>query len=182
MAPQNGRATQRGRMTIGLMAGALGLALLAGGAGGAQAGLLDALFGGARASAPPAYDAPSPYYAPRYYDEDVPRGRRRTREDRAPAADTTIEVPPLLQSATCCKNGEDPMRALLNDATLIRGDVVMTPDGLRTFIGARAPFRAGLPARRPLDVDLGDATQGIAGARQVTCGSGTVNRKCLCTG
>jgi hypothetical protein len=126
------------------MTGALGLALLAGTAGSVQAGLLDALFGGARAYAPPTYSAPSPYgqYAPRYYDEDVPRARRRSREDRAPTSDTTIEVPPALQSATCCKNGEDPMRALLNDDTLMRGDVVMTPDGLRTFVGSRAPHAA----------------------------------------
>jgi hypothetical protein len=144
MAPRNGRTAKRRRPTTGFLTGALGLTLLAGTAGSVQAGLLDALFGGARAYAPPAYNAPSPYgYAPRYYDEDVPRtSRRRSREERAPASDTTIEVPPVLQNATCCKNGEDPMRALLNDDTLVRGDVVMTPDGLRTFTGARAPHSA----------------------------------------
>ncbi|MDB5641267.1 MAG: hypothetical protein JWN07_584 [Hyphomicrobiales bacterium] len=143
MAPRNGRATDvRCPTKIGLITGALGFAVLAGTAGGVQAGLLDALFGGGRSYAPPAYDAPSPYYAPRYYDEDVPRTRRRGRDDRSSTSDTNIEVPPALQSATCCKNGEDPMRALLNDDTLMRGDVVMTPEGLRTFIGARAPHSA----------------------------------------
>ncbi|MDB5545451.1 MAG: hypothetical protein JWO64_2600 [Hyphomicrobiales bacterium] len=145
MAPWNGRAATSRRPTQGWIAGALGLTLLAGTAGSVQAGLLDALFGGARAYAPPTYSGPSPYgesYAPRYYDEDVPRSRRRSRGDRAPASDTNIEVPTVLQGATCCKNGEDPMRALLNDDTLMRGDVVMTPDGLRTFVGSRAPHAA----------------------------------------
>lgn len=124
-----------------ILSGALGLMLLAGTAGSVQAGLLDALFGGARAYAPPPYDYPSPYASPRYYDEEVPgpRARRRSVEERAPRADTNIEVPPLLQTATCCKNGEDPMEALLNDDTLVRGDVVMTTQGLRTFVGSRAP-------------------------------------------
>ncbi len=145
MAPWNGRAATRRRPTQGWIAGALGLTLLAGTAGSVQAGLLDALFGGARSYGPPAYSDPSTYgqsYAPRYYDEDVPRSRRRSRSERAPASDTNIEVPPVLQGATCCKNGEDPMRALLNDDTLMRGDVVMTPDGLRTFVGSRAPHTA----------------------------------------
>jgi hypothetical protein len=145
MDPRNGRTAKRRRPTTGFLTGALGLTLLAGTAGSVQAGLLDALFGGARAYAPPAYDAPSPYgrsYAPRYYDEDAPRPRRRSREERAPASDTTIEVPPVLQGATCCKNGEDPMRAILNDDTLVRGDIVMTPVGLRTFVGSRAPHAA----------------------------------------
>jgi hypothetical protein len=145
MSPRNGRAAVGRRPTKGWIAGALGLTLLAGTAGSVQAGLLDALFGGGRSYGPPVYAEPPPYgqsYVPRYYDEDVPRPRRRSRGERAPASDTNIEVPPVLQGATCCKNGEDPMRALLNDDTLMRGDVVMTPDGLRTFVGSRAPHAA----------------------------------------
>jgi hypothetical protein len=139
MNPQSGRATNLWHPRAGLLTGALGIAMLAATAGGVQAGWLDALFGGARSPAPAPYDMPSSYFAPRYLDEEVPRPRRRSRDDRAPASDTIIEVPPVLQGATCCKNGEDPMRALLADDTLMRGDVVMTPDGLRSFIGARAP-------------------------------------------
>lgn len=145
MAPWHGRAVTRRRPTKVWMAGALGLAMLAGASGSVQAGLLDALFGNQRSYGPPTYSDPSSYgqsAAPRYYDEDVPRSHRRSRRDRAPASDTNIEVPALLQGATCCKNGEDPMRALLNDDTLMRGDVVMTPDGLRTFVGSRAPHVA----------------------------------------
>ena len=142
MAPQDGRAGSR-RRTSGWITGALGLTLLAGTAGSVQAGLLDALFGGARAYAPPPYEYPPPPYAsprpPRHYDDDAPRARRRSVEERAPKVDTTIEIPPMLQTASCCKNGEDPMKALLNDETLMRGDVVMTPHGLRTFVGSRAP-------------------------------------------
>jgi hypothetical protein len=128
------------------VAGALGLTLVAGTATSVQAGLLDALFGGgARAYAPPAYDYPPPPFAGRqgsnyYYLEEAPRPRRRSVEERAPkAADPNVDAPPLLQTASCCKNGEDPMKALLNDDTLVRGDVVMTTAGLRTFVGSRAP-------------------------------------------
>ena len=126
----------------GLSTAALGLSLLAGAASDVQAGLLDALFGGGAGAS--TYDAPNTNSALRYYDEDVPRARRRSgaRDDRAPTSETTIEIPPVLQSATCCKHGEDPMRALLNDDTLVRGDVVMTPDGLRSFVGSRAPHSA----------------------------------------
>lgn len=132
MAPQTGRATSRLRPRH-ILTGALGFALLSGTAGGVQAGLLDALFGGARAYAPPVYRyEPGPFAYP--YDAPPPR-RRAARTEKAP----DIEVAPARMESTCCKNGEDPMKALLTDDTLVRGDVVMTPTGLRTFVGARAP-------------------------------------------
>lgn len=95
---------------------------------GAQAGFLEDLFG----------IAPRPPPSPFIYRDEVEAPRDLV-PDRGPRMPPPLEAPPLLQQSTCCKHGEDPMQALLNDRTLMRGDIVMTTDGLRTFIGSRPP-------------------------------------------
>jgi hypothetical protein len=57
-------------------------------------------------------------------------------------ASSAKEATPARVEAICCKNGEDPMKALMLDTTLVAGDVVMTPEGMRTFVGTKAPHRA----------------------------------------
>ncbi|MDB5596983.1 MAG: hypothetical protein JWM36_3944 [Hyphomicrobiales bacterium] len=115
---------------------AVGAALLFSAGESAQAGFLDALFGGPRAPAyynQPSYgDFASPYSGGGY---DAPR-RRNVR--RAPKPQMTTSQAAKVE-ALCCKTGGDPMKAIMQDETLIAGDVVMTPNGLRTFKGSRAP-------------------------------------------
>lgn len=53
-----------------------------------------------------------------------------------------------MQKAICCKDGEDPAKAILSDATLRPGDAYMTDKGLRIFAG-----RASLKAK-PAFTDL----------------------------
>ncbi len=102
----------------------------------AQAGFLEELFGIRPQPAPYDGPAPSPYYGPPPYEHDAPLN---IRPDKGPRMPKPIDVPALRMQSTCCKHGEDPMRALLNDSTLMRGDVVMTTEGLRTFVGSRPP-------------------------------------------
>lgn len=59
-----------------------------------------------------------------------------------------------MQKAICCKDGEDPAKAILADPTLRPGDAYMTEKGLRIFSGrAHAKARAAF-------VDLRRATIG----------------------
>ncbi|MDB5509349.1 MAG: hypothetical protein JWL93_1818 [Hyphomicrobiales bacterium] len=119
----------------------LGLGLLTGTAGAVQAGFLDSLFGGQRSG--PAYNSPGPSYDNYGYDHySSPYGEPRQRRRGAQAAKPRKEAPPAKVEAICCKNGEDPMKALMLDTTLVAGDVVMTPEGMRTFVGSRAPHAA----------------------------------------
>ncbi|MDB5650828.1 MAG: hypothetical protein JWL62_2348 [Hyphomicrobiales bacterium] len=122
------------RVLAGGFAGAAGFLMLAGTSSGVQAGFLDQLFGRARArvySAPPAYDG---YGNPYGEYEAAPRRRR------APRAHATTTTPQAAKvEALCCKNGGNPMKAIMQDDTLVAGDIVMTPNGLRTFVGSRTP-------------------------------------------
>ncbi len=90
----------------------------------AQAGFLEELFG----------IRPQPQPAP-YQDYYEPRQIVPDRGPRLPV----LDVPTARVESTCCKHGEDPMQALLNDDTLVRGDIVMTTEGLRSFVGSRPP-------------------------------------------
>lgn len=118
---------------------AVGAALLFGACGSAQAGFLDSLFGGPRApaySAQPSFDDfASPYSGGGY---ETPRRRHNVR--RAPKPQMTTSQAAKVE-ALCCKMGGDPMKAIMQDETLVAGDVVMTPNGLRTFNGSRGPHR-----------------------------------------
>lgn len=119
---------------------ALGLGLLTGTAGAVQAGFLDSLFG---SRSGPVYNSPAPSYDNYGYDHHSspyaePRRKRRSVQTAKPRKET----PPAKVEAICCKNGEDPMKALMMDTTLVAGDVVMTPEGMRTFVGSRAPHGA----------------------------------------
>jgi hypothetical protein len=122
----------------------------------ASAGFLDLLFGRSR-TAPSPYDNHVPPFVTR--EEPLPLPRRPGDERTDPS--TIIEIPTVRQYSTCCKHGEDPMKALLSDSTLVRGDVVMTHDGLRVFLGSRAPhqWRDFVPIRQ--------APFGIAQRRQL---------------
>ena len=118
---------------------AVGLAsvLLPASAGLVQAGFLDALFGQPRArvyAPPPGYDFGYEHGGGDPYGQERPRQRA---VKRAPPK----EAPPVLQEALCCKTGGDPMKAIMMDDTLVAGDVVMTPEGLRTFTGSAVPHR-----------------------------------------
>jgi hypothetical protein len=116
---------------------AVGAALLFGAGGSAHAGFLDALFGGPRAPAyyeQPSYgDFASPYSGGGYDNQ-----RRRNNVRRVPKPQMTTSQAAKVD-ALCCKTGGDPMKAIMLDETLVAGDVVMTPDGLRTFKGSRGP-------------------------------------------
>ncbi|MBX9740259.1 MAG: hypothetical protein K2X62_09315 [Beijerinckiaceae bacterium] len=119
----------------------MGLAVVAGSAGAVQAGFLDTLFGSPRGAvyhnAPPSYDN----YGYDYYSG--PYGEQRSRRRAVQSAPKPRrEAAPVKSEAICCKNGEDPMKALMMDTTLVAGDVVMTPEGMRTFTGSRAPHSA----------------------------------------
>jgi len=111
----------------------------------ANAGFLDLLFGRSR-TAPSPYDNSAPPFVTR---EDPFPLTKRPGDERADPS-TIIEIPTVRQYSTCCKHGEDPMKALLSDSTLVRGDVVMTPDGLQVFLGSRAPhqMRDFVPIRK----------------------------------
>ncbi len=117
---------------IGWSACCLGLLVLALPAWPVQAGLLDLLFGGGGNAGPQYYER-APFASP--YNGQDPYNGSGARQPRTPP----VEIPPMRMESLCCKNGEDPMKALLSDDTLLHGDVVMTPQGLRTFVGARAP-------------------------------------------
>jgi hypothetical protein len=99
----------------------------------AHAGLLDFLFGHQadqtyQSAAPPAPtgDHNSGHVRPRLA-RPVSEPRRSTG-----AAESHRVV------ALCCKDGGDPMLALLSDPTLRDGDAVMTPQGMTIFEGATA--------------------------------------------
>lgn len=122
----------------------------------ASAGFLDLLFGRSR-TPPSPYDDSAPPFVTR--EEPFPLTKRPGDERKSPS--TIIEIPTVRQYSTCCKNGEDPMKALLSDSTLVRGDVVMTHEGLRVFMGSRAPhqWRDFVPIRQ--------APVGLAQRRQL---------------
>jgi hypothetical protein len=67
---------------------------------------------------------------------------RRQFKRRAKIAESGRGAPAV---ALCCKNGEDPLMALLADTTLRPGDAVATPAGIRIFQG-----------RTRVDHNLGD--------------------------
>jgi hypothetical protein len=97
----------------------------------AQAGFLDFLFGheAAQTYQSPAPQAPvgdhnSGYVRPRL-------GRPMSEPRRSTGASAAHRV-----IALCCKDGGDPMAALMSDPTLRDGDAVMTPQGMTVFEGA----------------------------------------------
>jgi hypothetical protein len=99
----------------------------------AQAGFLDFLFGqqAAQTSQSAAPQAPAGDYNSGYVRPRLGRpvsGPRRS--NGASAAHRVI--------ALCCKDGGDPMAALMSDPTLRDGDAVMTPQGMAIFEGAVA--------------------------------------------
>lgn len=137
MSTDGGSSARRtsGRSVRRITTGALCALMLAGTAGSVQAGFLDSLFGGRSMQA-----YPSPGYDSRVYQDYDPYGypvQRRAR--RAAPRPVTITPEAAKVEAMCCKNGGDPMKAIFNDPTLVPGDTVMTPQGMRTFRGASAP-------------------------------------------
>jgi hypothetical protein len=94
----------------------------------AHAGLLDFLFGHQadqthQSAAAPAPAGDSEHMRPRL-SRPISAPRRLT------GASGSHRV-----VALCCKNGSDPMVALMSDPTLRDGDAVMTPQGLTIFEG-----------------------------------------------
>lgn len=138
IASETLRARRTGTTPRTGLALTLGLGLLTATTGAVQAGFLDSLFGGPRPGA--VYNTPSPYGNYGYDHDASPYGEPRQRR-RAVQAKPRKEAPPAKVEAICCKNGEDPMQALMQDTTLVAGDVVMTPNGMRTFVGNSAPHR-----------------------------------------
>jgi hypothetical protein len=90
----------------------------------AQAGFLDFLFGRQEAPAAPVY---------------VPAGPTIRHEFRAPVLrrkHVAHQAASQQKTALCCKEGGDPMVAIMNDPTLRRGDAVMTNRGMMVYEGA----------------------------------------------
>jgi hypothetical protein len=92
----------------------------------AQAGLLELLFG--RTPEPVAV-APAP--APMN-----PIEFRRPKKPDSSSIHSAAAVKAAVTVALCCKEGGDPMRALLSDPTLRDGDAVMTDHGMTIFRGS----------------------------------------------
>jgi hypothetical protein len=92
----------------------------------AQAGFFDFLFGRQEAPAPA---------APAY----VPAGPSTRHEFHPPVLrrkHVAHQTPSLPKTALCCKDGGDPMMAIMNDPTLRKGDAVMTNRGMMVYEGA----------------------------------------------
>jgi hypothetical protein len=107
---------------------AIGIAVqAASGVPQAQAGILDFLFG---RSPEPVAVAPAP--APNFSSEF-----RRTATRPAPSSvRNAATVRTAANVALCCKDGGDPMHALMSDPTLRDGDAVMTDHGMTVFRGS----------------------------------------------
>jgi hypothetical protein len=102
----------------------------------AHAGLFDFLFG--RHDAPaPQISAPPPSVN-RFRRPIVSSFRRKARSE---AAHMPVKESRSRSVALCCKDGGDPMAAVLEDSTLRAGDAVMTERGMTIFEGSGAATR-----------------------------------------
>jgi hypothetical protein len=105
----------------------------------AHAGLLDFLFG--RQAPSVSQIAPIPA-AGNISEQRRPLVARPVNERRR----QIIASKPRSNIALCCKDGGDPMVALMSDPTLRDGDAVVTPRGVTIFEGRR-----GAPLHQPED-------------------------------
>jgi hypothetical protein len=90
----------------------------------AHAGFFDFLFGRQEAPAAPLYVPSAPAIKHQFH---APVLRRKHVAHQAASPQKT---------ALCCKEGGDPMMAIMNDPTLRRGDAVMTNRGMMVYEGA----------------------------------------------
>jgi hypothetical protein len=102
----------------------------------AHAGLFDFLFGHHDAPAPQ-ISAPPPSVKS-FRRPIVSSFRRKARSD---AAHRPVKESRSGSVALCCKDGGDPMAAILEDPTLRAGDAVMTERGMTIFEGSGAATR-----------------------------------------
>jgi hypothetical protein len=133
MAPLSNANSRQSPRTI-QRAGVLVAALLMT-APEAHAGLFDFLFG--RHDAPPQISAPPPSVN-RFRRPIVSSFRRKARSE---AAHMPVKESRSRSVALCCKDGGDPMAAILEDPTLRPGDAVMTERGMTIFEGSGAATR-----------------------------------------
>ncbi|HEY8580082.1 MAG TPA: hypothetical protein VIL72_09370, partial [Beijerinckiaceae bacterium] len=103
-------------------AAAVAAAVLVGAPQAAHAGFFDFLFG-----------EPPP---PRVMRRAPPPAPEPLAEATVPEAALPVTRTKPANTALCCKNGEDPKRALLADPTLRPGDAVVTAEGIVIFRGA----------------------------------------------
>jgi hypothetical protein len=90
----------------------------------AKAGFLDFLFA-----------APAPQPVATGVAKPLPASpQEATREVAQPTKTRTASAKPV-NSALCCKNGEDPRAAIMADPTLRPGDAVVTRNGILIFRG-----------------------------------------------
>jgi hypothetical protein len=134
MAPLSNANSRQSPRTI-QRAGVLVAALLMT-APEAHAGLFDFLFG--RHDAPiPQISAP-PQSVNSFRRPFVSSFRRKARTE---AAYKPVNESRSRSVALCCKDGGDPMAAILEDPTLRAGDAVMTERGMTIFEGSGAATR-----------------------------------------
>jgi hypothetical protein len=93
----------------------------------AQAGILDFLFG---RPVDPVTVAPAPWSPASNEFRRSPKPVPLASRTATPAVKSSTSI------SLCCKDGGDPMRALMNDPTLRDGDAVMTDHGMTVFKGS----------------------------------------------
>jgi len=106
-------------------------------AGSAQAGLFDELFG---ASVAPEWPQPQYYrrHAPSHRRVEVHRALANAGADAASATGSAVKRPEFCSWQNETSAPVDRTEALMRDATLRAGDVIMTDEGVRVFAGRSA--------------------------------------------
>jgi hypothetical protein len=111
----------------------------------AHAGLFDFLFG--------RHDAPAPQISappPSVNSFRRPIVSSFRRKARSEVAHKPVKESRSRSVALCCKDGGDPMAAILEDPTLRAGDAVMTEQGMTIFEGSGGATRHQLADFVPL--------------------------------